>query len=406
MDLNKIAFRISVIALFTLSPLANAQQIPQATAPQPEQLQVRIARIEQGLLLPVIQKGQANPKMTLAARMAYHKVPAVSIALVDDGKIAWVKGYGVLDSTTHQAATTTTLFQAGSISKPITALATLALVQQGKLSLQQDINQQLRSWQLPDNDLQAVHKVNLRQLLNHSAGINVHGFYGYAKNDKIPSLVQILDGLPPANSAPIRVEKIPGTIWQYSGGGYSMIQQLISDVSQQPFETFIQHTVFAPLKMQHSLFDLNMPDAKRAQNAVAHNNTGTAIAGKWQRYPESAAAGLWTTASDLALVLINVQQSITGHSDLILNRATTTDMLTRGLGEYGLGFFVEDLPTTTSFSHGGGTTGFRSQLYGYTTTGQGVVIMTNSDNGTDLIKEILPAIAAEYHWPETHIIEK
>lgn len=366
----------------------------------------RISRVEQGLSTRVVVKGAPDRKMTLADRMAFHQVPGVSIAVVDGGRIAWARAYGVLDATGRNPVTTATRFQAASISKAVSAIGALHLVEQGKLSLDGDANAQLTAWKIPQNDFSKSHKVTLRELLNHSAGTTVHGYGGYSSRQPVPTLLNVLDGTPPATSAPVRVDIAPGTIWRYSGGGYSIIQLMVTEASGQPFAQYMQAAVLGPLGMSRSTFDMISPGQRRDQPATAHDSHGKPVDGRWHVYPESAAAGLWTTPTDLARVVIEVQQAEAGKSDKVLSRAMISTMLTRGLGEYGLGFFVEKLADRTSFSHSGGNEGFRTQLYGYTQTGQGVVVMTNGDNGAALIDEILCSVAAEYDWPEFRVVEK
>lgn len=366
---------------------------------KPAAEEVRIARVETGLSAPVVIKGVAGQKMDLRERMAFHKVPAVSIALIDHGKVQWARAYGT-------AITPETLFQAASISKSVSAIGALQLVQQGKLSLDAPANDQLAAWKIPDNDFTRATPVTLRMLLNHSAGLTVHGYDGYPQDRPLPSLLQVLDGVPPANSAPVRVDVQPGSLWRYSGGAYSVVQLLMAETAGQPFDRYMQQAVLGPLGMKHSTFDVTLTPAQRTRVAIGHASDGTPVAGGWHRYPESAAAGLWTTPTDLAQVVLEVQRAADGASGKVLSHDTAQTMLTRGLGEYGLGLYVEDLGDRTSFAHSGGTTGFRAQLYGYTHSGQGAVIMTNSDNGAALISEILASLSAEYGWPEFKVIEK
>lgn len=346
--------------------------------------------------------------MTLRERMAFHKVPAVSIALIDHGRVQWARAYGVTSAggESPTPATTDTLFQAASVSKTVTAVGALRLVQRGKLSLDAPANDQLTAWKIPDNDFTRAKPVSLRMLLNHSAGMTVHGYYGYAQGRALPTLVEMLDGTAPANSAPVRVDVLPGSLWRYSGGGYGVVQLLATEAAGQPFDRYMQQSVLAPLGMTHSTFAVALSPSQQANAATGHSAGGQSVPGRWQRYPESAAAGLWTTPTDLAQVVLEVQRAADGTAGTLLSHDIAQTMLTRGLGEYGLGLYVEDLGDRTSFSHSGGTTGFRAQLYGYTHSGQGAVIMTNSDNGAALIGEILASISAEYGWPEFKVIEK
>ena len=369
-------------------------------------LNEKISRVEQGLSTSVVVKGASAQKMRLADRMHYHQVPAVSIAVVNNGQLEWARAYGVNVAGSTEHTTQTTLFQTASISKAVSAMVALQLVEQGKLQLDGDINDQLKSWKLPDNEFTKEHKVSLRQLLNHSGGINVHGFHGYAEGQPVPSLLAVLNGQAPANTEPVQVETLPGTEWSYSGGGYTIMQLMMMEASQQDFPTLMQQRILSPLGMQHSMFAASLPKELRNDEAAGHTGNGATLPGLWHQNPELAAAGLWSTAKDLAKIIIEVQKAEAGTSDKILSSQMTKTMLTRGLGETGLGFFVGPLPDRISFSHSGGNDGFRTLLFGYTKTGQGAVVLTNSDNGMALIEEIFASIAAEYNWPDFKVTEK
>jgi CubicO group peptidase (beta-lactamase class C family) len=334
-------------------------------------VQARIARVEQGLSTRIVVKGAAGRKMSLVERMAYHQVPAVSIALINDGRVEWTRAYGVADAGGTRPVNPGTLFQAGSISKTITAIGALQQVEQGLLSLDKEANLQLVSWKIPDNDFTRQRPVTLRMLLNHSAGTTVHGYDGYARGEPLPTLRQDLDGIAQSNAAPVRVDVLPGSLWRYSGGGYSVVQQLMEDTSDQPFAALIGHGVLKPLGMTDSTFATPLPPASEGNAASGHDGQGHAIQGRWRNYPEAAPTGLWSTPRDLAQVVLAVQQASAGRTEGILSPESVRTMLTRGLGEYGLGVFVEDLGDRISFSHSGGVAWYRAQLYGYTGTGQG-----------------------------------
>lgn len=396
----------ATFVLCSLSAQALAQSAPDSAEAVSIALQSRIANVEQGLSTRVVVKGAPGQKMSLTERMAFHQVPAVSIALINQGRIEWARAYGLADVASRQPATTSTLFQAGSISKSASAIGALRLVEQGKLTLDGDVNRQLVSWKIPPHGFVDAPAVSLRMLLNHAAGITVHGFEGYSTGQSLPTLREVLDGVAPANSEAVRVDVAPGSTWRYSGGGYSIVQLMMTEVSERPFDLIMQAEVLGPLGMDNSTFTAPLPSRWQPRAATAYNGEGQAVAGRWHVYPESAAASLWSTPSDLARLVLEVQQAEAGASAKVLSRSMASTLLKRGLGEYGLGFFVEDLGDRTSFGHSGGTQGFRSQLYGYTRTGQGVVVMTNSGSGAALIDEILCSIAAEYGWPEFQVIEK
>ena len=343
------------------------------------------------LLLPCVFGGEiedriarAESKWKLAQRMSELKVPGVSIAVINGGKLEWARAYGT--------ATPETLFQAASISKPVAAMAALHLAQNGNFNLDQDVNEKLVSWKIPTNEFLGENKVTVRRLLSHSAGLTVHGFRGYAQGEPVPTLKQILDGEKPANCAPIRVDILPGSKWRYSGGGYTILQQLMIDLMKMPFPQIMNMIVLRKLGMKHSTYEQPLPANLAATAATGHRADGNAIAGKWHTYPEMAAAGLWTTPSDLALFVIEMQKSIKGASNQVIERTMANEMVKRQFDEFGLGLVI----LSKGFHHSGSNEGFRAKIYGTLDSGFGVIIMTNSDTGDKLINEIGGAIEAEY----------
>ena len=357
----------------------------------------RIARIEAAILPGIVVKGDARP-MAMADRMRFHHTPGVSVAVLNGGVIEWARGYGVLEAGRGEPVTPHTRFQAASISKPVAAMAALRLVRDGRLSLDEDVNAKLQSWKLPDNELTASEKVTLRRVLSHTAGLTVHGFPGYASTGPVPSLVQVLDGVKPANTGAIRVDVLPGSQWRYSGGGYTVLQQMLIDVSGRPFPDFMRSAVLDPLGMNDSTYEQPLPAALRPAAAAAHDSDGRPIAGHSHTYPEMAAAGLWTTPGDLARFAIEVRQALGGRSS-VLSEAVAKEMLTAGKGDYGLGLSVTGAGPNKRFGHGGSNAGFRCQLLAYVESGHGAVVMTNADGGGRLASEILRTVAAEYGWP-------
>lgn len=357
--------------------------------------------VENGLLPAVVIHGQRAPRsIKLADRMAHYHVPGVSIAVINDGKLEWATGYGVLDATGTQAVTAQTLFQAASTSKPLTAMAALALVQRGTLTLDENVNDKLKSWHVPDNEFTKDQKVTLRRLLNHSAGFNVEDVGSYSRGESLPTLLQALDGAKPAHSDPIRVQSVPGSIWRYSGGGYSVVQQLLIDVTQTPFSELMQQLVLSKIGMTSSTFRQPLPPDLEPVAATGHDVNGAPLKGRWYSFPQAAAAGLWTTPTDLARFLIEMQESYHGKSNKVLSAAITKEMLTQQLGGYGLGVWLGGNDNSATFSHPGKNEGFICMVFAYLERGQGAVVMTNGDGGNGLFNEILRAVAHEYGWPD------
>jgi CubicO group peptidase (beta-lactamase class C family) len=385
---------------FTILCLTASAVFAQNTSSTPAETAKHIEHVEAGLLPMVIVKGDPHPGHSLQERMEKFHVPGVSVAVIHHGAIEWAKGFGVV-SLGGAPVTVDTLFQAGSISKPVAALAALKLVQEGKLSLDTNINTELRSWKLPDAPAANGKPVTLRELITHTGGITVHGFPGYASDAPVPTLVQVLNGEKPANTPAIRIETEPGSKWNYSGGGITIMQQAMIDVANEPFPKLLHDTVLAPIGMTHSTYEQPLPEKLKSFAATPYEVDGTPVAGGAHTYPEMAAAGLWTTASDLARYVIEVQRSLQGDANHALSKETTRQMLTPGLGSWGLGVRIDGAKDHPYFTHGGVSAGFEAIFVGYEEGGDGAVVMTNAqEGGTEVAVEVLRSIAAEYNWPD------
>ncbi|HXJ93985.1 MAG TPA: serine hydrolase [Terriglobia bacterium] len=383
-----------------VSHSASSESAVSANGARDAEVEARIARVENGLLPPVVIGGEATPGMKLADRMAFYKVPGVSVAVINQGRIEWARGYGLADVAEKRPVTPETRFQAASISKSVAATAALHLVEEGKLDLDRNVNDYLKSWKVPDNEFTKEQKVTLRRILSHSAGLTVHGFPGYEAGTPVATLVQVLNGEKPANTDPIRVDLVPGSKWRYSGGGYTVMQQMLIDVTGQPFPEIMQRVVLSKFGMKNSAYSQPLRSDWRPYAATAYRPDGKMVEGEYHTYPELAAAGLWTTPSDLARFAIGIQQTLAGHSNGVISQKMAGQMLTRQIAEDGLGVFVEGAGPTLRFSHGGANEGFRCNFIAYAQTGQGAAVMTNSDSGGDIASEIMFAIAHEYGWPD------
>ena len=333
------------------------------------------------------------------AQMAQRRVPGLSLAIIQDGRIVETRAYGVIEAGGTVPVTTSTLFQAGSISKPVAAVGALRLVEQGKLSLDTDVNQTLRSWKVPSNEHTAAKPVTLRGLLSHTAGLTVHGFPGYDVSVPMPTVVQVLDGAKPANTAPVRVDIVPGSRWRYSGGGFTVMQQMVLDVTGQSFPDFMYQSVLEPIGMTSSSYAQPLPPAMASATAAGHYPVERPVRGRWHLYPEMAAAGLWTTPSDLARFAIEVQRSYAGTSSKVLSPAMMRRFLTLEQGGYGLGIAVRDTGRAMMFSHGGRDDGFDASLQALASTGQGLVVMINANDNSSMIPRITSFVAKKYGWP-------
>jgi len=356
--------------------------------------------IEYGLLPAVRIEGRPQQPLKLSERMARYRVPGFGFALIENGEVVATKGYGVLEVGGSDPVTGDTLFQAASISKAVSAMATLHLVEAGLLDLDTDVNQTLRSWQVPENEHTQTQKVTLRRLLSHTAGLTVRGFRGHRNGRKLPTLQQVLDGEPPANSKPVRVFREPGKAYSYSSGSDMVVQQLLEDVTGERFADLIQKLIFDRLGMAHSTFEQPLLEAYAAGAATAHRKNGKPVPGRWHIYPELAAAGLWTTPSDLARVVVEVLRSYAGESNALLSAEMTRQMLTRAKGWYGLGYFIVELEDGKRFYRPGWNEGYHSFMGGHIGTGHGMVWMTNGENGMLLGLEVLRGLAGVLGWPD------
>lgn len=356
----------------------------------------RISRIENGLQSNLrVQYGDnvSIQYYNIEERMKELNIPGLSIAVMNNGVVEWAKGYGMADTSESRKVTTKTLFQAGSVSKPIAATRALQLVEEGQLNLDNNVNDVLSSWKVPDNEFTTKEKVTLRRLLNHSAGLTVHGFPGYSTKDTIPSVKDILEGK--GNTDSVRVFREPGEKVGYSGGGYTVMQLMISDLEQNEFSDIMQKKVLNPLGMTSSTYENPLPETYHGMAAVGYKSDGSQVPGKWHTYPEMAAAGLWTTPSQLLLWAKAIQDTYQNKSDGFLKAQTVNEMITDYGNNQGMGpYVVEDL-----FGHGGLDEGFVSDLRIWKDYPISVAIMVNSNSGGDIIQELFLSIAKEYNLP-------
>jgi CubicO group peptidase (beta-lactamase class C family) len=354
--------------------------------------------VETGLCNAVFIEGDST--WTIEERMKHYGVPGMSIAIIDDFKIAWTRTYGVMDSTSMRPVTDSTLFQAASISKPVFTMAVLKLAELGALKLDEDVNATLTSWKIPENAYTATEKVTLKRLLGHVAGTTVHGFPGYAPGDPLPTLVNILNGEAPANTPPIVVDQTPGSNWRYSGGGYCVAAQVILDAKGGTIPGHMRDLVLGPLGMSRSTYEQPIPAAMAHNAASGYLPDRSLVKGNWHVYPEYSPDGLWTTPTDLARFVIDLQRSVTSDSGKVLSRATAAQMVEPLLAPYGaVGMGLEDKNGERYFDHGGWNEGFCSWVVGHVKNGKGAVVMVNGNN-MDILGEVGRSIARAYDWPE------
>jgi len=340
------------------------------------------------------------PAAEIDSLLKHFHVPGVSVAVITNFAIDWARGYGVADVATGAPVTTDTPFPVGSVSKPVAAMASLKAVQDGRFSLDQDVNTILKSWKLPGEGYTKEGPVTPRSLLSHTSGTgDAFGFPGYAADAPLPTVVQILDGLPPANTRPVRLERSPLAGYEYSGGGV-MIQQLaLTDAVGRSFAEIARDWILKPLGMTNSTYEQPLPAAFAASAARAHDSTGARMVDPWRVFPEFAAAGLWSTPTDLARFVIEVQQALAGRSKRVLSRALMREMVSPvGIGPYAIGFATFKDGEGWYFYHGGHVWGFHSDVMAHRLMGYGYVIVANGENGDELISEIAARIERAYAY--------
>lgn len=383
------AKRLAVLVfLATVAPLlptiARDQEVTEAE---------RIRRVESELVPITAARGKPGAYAKLRDRMRDLGVAGLSVAVIDNGKIAWAKGYGVADAAERRPVTTKTRFQAASISKPVAALGALMLVERGKVDLDTDINQYLHSWKVPSNQMTDSHPVTLRTLLDLSAGFADADFSSSARSE---SLLKALASASP----PVHLESVPGSKYRYSGMPFVVLQVLLEDVTARPFPAFMQSAVLHPLGMTASTFEAHLPTPLRSSAAKGYYAGGEPVpGGGYTVGPELAVAGLWTTPSDLARFVIELQRDYAGKHPGRLSSKMAKQMLSPQIEYRGLGVVLSERGEDMRFGHDGFNEGFESALVGYVERGQGAVVMANSGFSYMLIKEVLASIARVYRWP-------
>lgn len=395
----KKAGHLSAVLITSTGLVSGCQEIPSDSG-----LRVPLSSATQAQ--GIIEGVQAEPgdygvgSLTVAELMERFEVPGVSVAVIDNFNIHWAKGYGISDVETGMAVDTATMFQAASISKPVAAMATVRAAQDGLFSLDDDINDILKSWSLDGGGFTEEQPVTPRGLTSHTSGLgDGFGFPGYAPGMPLPTTVQIIEGHELSNVGPVFMEREPLTFYEYSGGGVTLMELALSEVRGMPFEELMSTYVLDPIGMSRSSYEQPISAENDLGAARAHDAEGQSKGAKWHVYPELAAAGLWTTPSDLARFAIDVQKTVRGGDGAVLDSRLVGEMLRPvGVGPYAVGFSISRMGEGWYFGHGGSNWGFRARLLAHTAKGYGFVIMTNADSGGGLIEEMSRRIQNAYSW--------
>jgi CubicO group peptidase (beta-lactamase class C family) len=384
-----LAFACTACCAPTVVAAADCAWAPAATAFADEADAKTIARIEADVRAAMVS--QREPTVSLQTRMRAQQVPAVSVAVVDRGEVAWAAAWGVRDVGGCAPVTTETRFQAASISKPVAAATALALAARGALDLDAPVAGTRDGWRLPRAD--GIDGFpTLRQLLSHTGGIDGHGFQGYAPEGTIPTVRQVLSGDAPANSGAVTMTTPAGTAFRYSGGGYTLAQAAMADAGARDFASLAQRHVFDPLGMIASGYL-----APATQDRASGHSNGETIGDGYRVHPEQAAAGLWTTPTDLARFAISLQRARAGERGAF-DPALARAMLTPAREGYGLGVFIEGDGAEMRFGHDGVNYGFEAKLVAGMDDGRAIVVMTNAQGGQRLAQSLIGTIAETLGW--------
>jgi CubicO group peptidase (beta-lactamase class C family) len=359
-----------------------------------EGVQTAREAVENGLRHLVVFEGERLETFSIADRMRHYNVPGVSFALIDDGEIAWAATYGRLHAGGDDPVVETTLFQAGSIAKPVTAFAAMRMREAGLIDLDADVGTYLSSFSLPDGAQTPDNPVTFRHLLSHTAGTTPGGYGGYEQGQPLPSDAQILMGEEPANTDAIAVLTAPGSELVYSGAGYTLAELALQDLTGSSFSDIMNEWVFEPLGLPSATFEMPLPEARHGETAQAHDVSGAVVEGGWRNHPEQAAAGLWATSTDLARFLVELHDGYHGRSEL-LSQETVRELFTEQMDGHAFGWVLRG---ESFVGHGGGTVGYRAYMLISPESGDGAVILTNGDRGTSLASEVLRAASDSYGW--------
>jgi len=360
------------------------------------QEQTDISWIENNITNKVHIEGESPTTYSILQKMEEYNIPGISIAIAKDGELVYAKGFGIANANSGSNVNVNTLFQAGSISKPLAALSVLKLVDEGKVDLDADVNIYLKEWKVPENRFTKDERVTVRRILTHTAGITVHGFPGYKPKEDIPSTLDVLNGL--GNTPLVTVDTIPGSIWRYSGGGYTIMQQLVKDVSGIELDGYMDKYIFPEIGMLESSFAQPIEEAKVDIASGAYDENGKLTKGVWHNYPEIAAAGLWTTPTDLIKYCLHIQKVYNGKIEGVLTKNVVTKMLTPDKNEWGLGPALKNEGDSLLFEHGGKNEGFTNVMRAFANKGDAIVVMTNGDNGGRIVDDIIRAVSTYYSW--------
>jgi len=334
--------------------------------------------------------------INIQERMKHYNVQGLSITLLEGGEISGTDNYGLLEVESNRKANEDSIFSACSISKFLTGILVMKLVEEGLLDLDDDVNENLKSWKVPENDFTKNKKVTLRNLLSHQSGIkDPEGSFPELKSKiGVPSMVELLEGKTLYCKTPIDVKFEPESEFDYSDAGFCIIQQLIEDVTKKPFDQVLSEQIFEPLGMENSHFNRTTLEVDRQNFSCGHNKNGELVDGKYPIYPYPAASGLWTTSLDLAELVLELMNAVKGESKVGISESLAKEMITpqRGKSWAGLGVFLEGSEKEIEITSLGWGVGFQCMMVAFPYLEKGAVIMTNAELGVHQLEGIIGEI--------------
>ncbi|QFU91631.1 amino acid adenylation domain-containing protein [Amycolatopsis sp. YIM 10] len=316
-------------------------------------------------------------------------VPGACLGIIDGGEIVEVRGFG--------STTADTLFTVGSVSKCVTALGVLRLVDEGVLDLDADVGEYLRAWSVPDAP--GLPPVTPRLLLSHRTGLTRELPLGFRPGEPMPTVADLLHGRPPAVGEPIRRERVLGGGVYYSGTNYLVLQQLVEDVIGKPLAESMRELVLEPLHLKGSGYERELPQQTARPVARGHDRDGTPLACGWLDRPDAGAAGFWTTGTDLATIVSEIRRSYLGRPGALLSRSLATEMLTPPEhSSFGLGVVSERIGGDLQFGHGGSPIGYYAGIACRVRQGTGLALLADSDLGKPLFYRVMARMNWEFPY--------
>ncbi len=329
-----------------------------------------------------------------------HNVAGISLAVLRDFHLAYAQCEGFINNESHEPIWPDTLFQAASVSKVVSAVLSMILCEKGKLNLDRPVNEYLKSWKLPENELTREKPVTIRLILSHFSGINVPSYRGFTKRNPIPTLKDVLNGSGACDGPAISVDKPVDEQFNYSTGAFAVLQTVLQDITNESFETLVQRELFQPLNMHRSFFAQPLSGHLNGNAACGHLADGELVDGNWFVYPTKAGSGIWTTPTDLARFALHLQKILSGNSSGLLQQKSLREMLSPYREPFfGLGFALyNDKGPGLLFGHTGNTEGYRSMFIAHASSGCGAFILSNSNNADPVVREVINQIATSEGW--------